>query len=301
MDKSVSRQAYVLLELGDVIAATDEAFSRGSWFPASEAFVGEKYVEWMSPARRPIDEPEEVVTALQKALAYWMPMVFNDRSAHDAYLLFGYQGEHEPSFWGDEPDFAGLNERLSKLLHGVALALKGPEAPLTAHSWHDLPELAAKVAQQAHWEACPVARGALASSIEQVEALSFSEDRGLVVSEAESMMLVLHELRRLQVLEAQAVEIVARESDAQAEAVTRYAKDLTVSIWRKHFEATAPGWKPLDDLYGLLSQIDNMTVDLVRAVPTADVDAVSVDLWSASDEVVTCTHAPISPSLHARM
>lgn len=63
----------------------------------------------------------------------------------------------------------------------------------------------------AHWSACPVARGALASSIEEVEALSFSEDRGLTVSDCESMMLVLHELRRLQVIEADAVAIVARE------------------------------------------------------------------------------------------
>ena len=48
----MSKQAYVFLEPGDVILATDEAFSRGSWFPASEAFVGEKYEDWMSLARR---------------------------------------------------------------------------------------------------------------------------------------------------------------------------------------------------------------------------------------------------------
>ena len=36
----------------------------------------------------------------------------------------------------------GLNERLGKLLDGVCYALKGKPSPNTAHSWHDLPELA---------------------------------------------------------------------------------------------------------------------------------------------------------------
>ncbi|QGZ66322.1 hypothetical protein FAZ98_31505 [Paraburkholderia acidisoli] len=43
-----------------------------------------------------------LVAALQKALAYWMPKVFDDRSAHDAYLLVGYEGEDETSCWGDQ-------------------------------------------------------------------------------------------------------------------------------------------------------------------------------------------------------
>ena len=46
----------------------------------------------------------------------------------------------------------------------------------------------------------PVARLALSASIEDIEALSMSDDRGLTISECESMMLVLHELRRLQAL-----------------------------------------------------------------------------------------------------
>ncbi|MCO8643179.1 DUF551 domain-containing protein [Burkholderia multivorans] len=43
-----------------------------------------------------------LIAALQKALAYWMPKVFDDRSAHDAYLLVGYEGETEARCWGDE-------------------------------------------------------------------------------------------------------------------------------------------------------------------------------------------------------
>jgi hypothetical protein len=37
-----------------------------------------------------------------------------------------------------------------------------------------------------------------------------------------------------------------------------YATSLAVSLHRAHYAAQAPDWKPLDDLYGVLSQIDNM-------------------------------------------
>ncbi|MCA7976776.1 hypothetical protein LGM57_10635 [Burkholderia cepacia] len=43
----------------------------------------------------------DVIQALQKALAYWMPKVFDERSAHDAYLLVGYEGS-ESACWGDQ-------------------------------------------------------------------------------------------------------------------------------------------------------------------------------------------------------
>jgi hypothetical protein len=46
-----------------------------------------------------------------------------------------------------------------------------------------------------------------------------------------------------------------------------YAKRLAVAIWEQHYKATAPQWKPLDDLMGLLTQIDNMTAGL--ATPPA--------------------------------
>jgi hypothetical protein len=41
-----------------------------------------------------------------------------------------------------------------------------------------------------------------------------------------------------------------------------YAKRLAEAIWQKHYKATAPQWKPLDDLIGVLTQIDNMTAGL---------------------------------------
>jgi hypothetical protein len=43
----------------------------------------------------------------------------------------------------DADELERVNARMSTLLSQVAMALKGPEAPLTLHSWHDLPELAA--------------------------------------------------------------------------------------------------------------------------------------------------------------
>lgn len=41
------------------------------------------------------------IASLQKALAYWMPDVTDDRSASDAMLLCGYMGEQEAS-WGQQ-------------------------------------------------------------------------------------------------------------------------------------------------------------------------------------------------------
>lgn len=48
-----------------------------------------------------IEDKSEIIAALRKALAYWMPRVFDERSADDAYLLVGYEGEIEPECWGD--------------------------------------------------------------------------------------------------------------------------------------------------------------------------------------------------------
>jgi len=41
-----------------------------------------------------------------------------------------------------------------------------------------------------------------------------------------------------------------------------YAKRLAVAIWEQHYKGVAPQWKPLDDLIGVLTQIDNMTAGL---------------------------------------
>jgi len=43
-----------------------------------------------------------------------------------------------------------------------------------------------------------------------------------------------------------------------------YAKKLAISIWEEKYEKDPPEWKPLDDLLGVLTQIDNMITGLVR-------------------------------------
>jgi hypothetical protein len=49
-----------------------------------------------------------------------------------------------------------------------------------------------------------------------------------------------------------------------------YAQRLAVSMWEKHYRADAPNWKPLDELLGVLTQIDNMLTGLVRTPAPAE-------------------------------
>ena len=65
---------------------------------------------------------------------------------------------------------------------------------------------------------------------------------------------------RQEVLRAQAA---LRERLAQPDAYG-YASRLAVAIWEQHYKDVAPQWKPLDDLLGVLTQIDNMTSGLTR-------------------------------------
>jgi len=66
----------------------------------------------------------------------------------------------------------------------------------------------------------------------------------------------------------------ALEQPEQAELdAYSYASRLAIAIWEKHYKATAVNWKPLPDLIGVLSQIDNMTAGLThqQAQPEQDV------------------------------
>jgi hypothetical protein len=42
-----------------------------------------------------------------------------------------------------------------------------------------------------------------------------------------------------------------------------YAARLATSIWKQHYQKTAPEWQVFDELMGVLTQIDNMTAGLV--------------------------------------
>lgn len=43
-----------------------------------------------------------------------------------------------------------------------------------------------------------------------------------------------------------------------------YAKTLATYLWSMHYKDDAPDWEPFDDLFGILSQIDNMLTGLKR-------------------------------------
>lgn len=44
----------------------------------------------------------------------------------------------------------------------------------------------------------------------------------------------------------------------------KYAQRLATTIWEKHYKQDSPDWKPLPDLLGVLTQIDNMITGMER-------------------------------------
>lgn len=50
--------------------------------------------------------------------------------------------------------------------------------------------------------------------------------------------------------------------EAELAKVREYATTLARSMHRQHYTETAPNWQPLDDVLGLLTQIDNMYAGL---------------------------------------
>jgi len=59
-----------------------------------------------------------------------------------------------------------------------------------------------------------------------------------------------------------------------------YASRLATWIWEKHYKNESPHWKPLNDLLGVLTQIDNMTTGLVRSQPETDYEAEFIKDWN---------------------
>ena len=69
-----------------------------------------------------------------------------------------------------------------------------------------------------------------------------------------------------------------------------YASRLAVAIWEKHYKDIAPQWKPLDDLMGVLTQIDNMTSGLTLLAQQAKpVEPVARE---CSDPMCACRGGP---------
>lgn len=54
-----------------------------------------------------------------------------------------YSGEQVAALNAEIAELVAQRDRLAKLLSETAVALRGPEPPLTRWSWHDLPERAA--------------------------------------------------------------------------------------------------------------------------------------------------------------
>ena len=78
------------------------------------------------------------------------------------------------------------------------------------------------------------------------------ESKKAAALDEDGMYLVHHTKRK-----DEAGKAAQQELDAYG-----YARRLAVAIWEQHYKATAPHWKPLDDLMGVLTQIDNMTAGL---------------------------------------
>jgi len=76
-------------------------------------------------------EQNATIRDLQKALSYWMPNVFDDRSAHDAYLLVGYQGEDEES-WGEKMQARAASQQPT---NGIPATLRHDEGAIARCSY----------------------------------------------------------------------------------------------------------------------------------------------------------------------
>jgi len=61
---------------------------------------------------------------------------------------------------------------------------------------------------------------------------------------------------------------LSHEAADEIERAAGYAQRLATSLWEQHWKLDAPDWKPLPDLLGVLTQIDNMTAGLERKALT---------------------------------
>jgi hypothetical protein len=62
-------------------------------------------------------------------------------------------------------------------------------------------------------------------------------------------------------------------------------QDLAVHMWQKHYKAESPVFEVLNDLAGVISQIDNMTTGLVREQPQAQQLSGNAVQLQAQDEL----------------
>lgn len=77
-----------------------------------------------------------------------------------------------------------------------------------------------------------------------------------------------------------AVAQQASQSSRDVDALT-YAKRLAITLKEKYFADLAPDWKPLDEMIGILTQIDNMTVGLPSPARMPDREAIALAVFKA--------------------
>lgn len=60
-----------------------------------------------------------------------------------------------------------------------------------------------------------------------------------------------------------------RSSEApDSAAALEYAKRIATSMWERDWKEDAPNWQPCDDIFGILTQIDNMVAGNRTRKPT---------------------------------
>jgi len=75
-----------------------------------------------------------------------------------------------------------------------------------------------------------------------------------------------------------------------------YAQRLATAMWEKHWKENSPDWKPLPDLLGVLTQIDNMVAGMTRKeksnqpvglIPLNPAQGLLITQWAADDRLWT--------------
>ena len=99
---------------------------------------------------------------------------------------------------------------------------------------------------------------------------------------------------------AAAPQVVADERAAYPGHILETATELARCIYRDNYKNEAPGWEPLPDLAGVLSQIDNMVCGMRRAAPVQAQELSEeiksmIDEQDANENAETNYCAPVQP------
>ena len=153
-------------------------------------------------------------------------------------------------------------KKLEDLMYQSGLTAQG-------YCWYIQPD-----APSATWRASGVAADgkdagiweAAAEQPEPVARLHFSGADTYFMAEVE-VLAVQHLQGKTSPVDVYLAAPTAPEGAADAYG---YASRLARALWKNHYKDIAPEWKPLDALMGVLTQIDNMTAELVQPAPEGE-------------------------------